>query len=630
MQSFCKKKNIVRIKKHFMKLNSGILILFLSLFFYDLQADNIEFTAKAPSKIGINQTFQVQFIVNKQGTNIQPGDYSGFKLVGGPSVSTSQSIQIINGNMSQSTTYTYTYTFQALNVGTFTIGPGKITIDGKTYNSNTLRIEVQKDPVQSQNPRSNRRGYDPWADFYNDFFGQPQQVQPKEITAEDLFARVIVDKTTAYKGEPIIATIKIYTTVDLIGFKDIKLPAFDAFYAEEIESPERIYFTKEIINNRTYNTALLKKYILYPRVTGNVKIEKADFDCEVRVLTSQNMWFGNYQTENKKISTPEINITVKPLTSPPSTFTGAIGRFDFKIEKSADTVNVNDAITFKFIVFGTGNFNMIETPKLVWPKEFDVYDPVVNEKTSVTSNGVTGSKTWEYTLIPRFPGKYNLGKFNFTYYDLNTHQYKTIETKEVIFAVRRDKNDTKFDDKSYNYSQKGIEYIGDEDIRYIKTKNFNLYKTNNLITKTGVFPFLFIVPAVIFIVVIILLRKIIKERSNIVKLKQRNAGKVSRRRLKKARKYLQSRDNEKFYKEIISTLWGFAGDRLGIPVADLTKDKIINVLESLNADSQLSKNFIDLIDLCEFAHFAPVQTEQDKQEIYKKAAEIIEKLDQVL
>ncbi|HPD25022.1 MAG TPA: BatD family protein, partial [Bacteroidales bacterium] len=328
--------------------------------------------------------------------------------------------------------------------------------------------------------------------------------------------------------------------------------------------------------------------------------------------------------------TPEINITVKPLTSPPSTFTGAIGRFDFKIEKSADTVNVNDAITFKFIVFGTGNFNMIETPKLVWPKEFDVYDPVVNEKTSVTSNGVTGSKTWEYTLIPRFPGKYNLGKFNFTYYDLNTHQYKTIETKEVIFAVRRDKNDTKFDDKSYNYSQKGIEYIGDEDIRYIKTKNFNLYKTNNLITKTGVFPFLFIVPAVIFIVVIILLRKIIKERSNIVKLKQKNAGKVSRRRLKKAKKYLRSGENEKFYKEIIFTLWGFASDRLGIPVADLTKDKIINVLESLNADSQLSKNFIDLIDLCEFAHFAPVQTEQDKQEIYKKAAEIIEKLDQVL
>ncbi|HNQ66959.1 MAG TPA: BatD family protein [Bacteroidales bacterium] len=606
------------------------LIGFISIWGF---SQELSFTANGPAKVGLNQSFQVSYMVNAKGSNLTLGDYSDFKFVNGPSTSTSSNTQIINGQVSTSVSYSYTYVFQPQNTGKFTIGGATITVNGKQYTSNSVTIEVQKDPVQTQNNRRNNT-YDPFADFYNQT--QPQvNNTPKEITNEDLFVRVVTDKTNLYKGEPINAAIKIYTKVDLSGVNEIKFPSFDAFYAEELESATRLNFTRETYNGQTYNVALIRRYILYPRYSGNVTIESCEVDCQVRQAVSggNNFWaqfYGYYETVQRKIKSPEVNISVKNLPPASDDFSGAIGTFNIKMTQSADTVNINDAVTFKLVLNGTGNFNMIEIPDIVWPKEFEVYEPVSSDNTNVSTAGVSGTKSWEFTVIPRYPGIFKLGKINFQYFDSSTKQYKTISTNDITLAVRKDKNDTKFGDTDYVYSQKSIEYIGDEDIRFIKNNDLNLTKNYTPIITDSFFSFYFILPLTVFILLVIFLRKKIKENADIAMMKVKHAGKVSRKRLKRAKKFMVQNNKTEFYKEIISALWGYAGDRLGIAVADLTKDKVLNVMEAIKTDPTLATKLVEIIDKCEYAHFAPNSKETELSYVYKEAADIIEELEQKL
>lgn len=608
-----------------------LLFILIGLACLQTFAQEVSFTASATAKVGMGQNFQVQYKLNKQGTNLKPGSYPDFKLVNGPSLSTSQSVQIINGQYSQSNTYTYTYVFQPKSVGKFTIGGATVTIDGKEYTSNSVTIEVQKDPVQTQ---SNRRQnfYDPFADLYNQT--QPAVSNaPKEITNDDLFLRVVTDKTSLYKGEPMTAVIKVYTKVNLSGINELKFPAFNDFYAEELESATQLSFSKETYNGQTYNVAPIKKYLLYPRYSGNIKIESCEADCEVRQAASGGnnymaQFFGYYENVAKKLISPEININVKNLPSAPGDFSGAIGTFTLKMSQSADTVNINDAVSIKLTLSGTGNFNMIEIPEIIWPKEFEVYEPVASENTTVSSAGVNGSKTWEFTVIPRYPGIFRLGKINFLYFDSGSKQYKTLSTPDIVLAVRKDKNDTNFGDTDYNYSQKNVEYIGDEDILFIKNKGLNLEKNYSPLIFKGYFPFIFILPLILFLIISIVLRKKIKENADLAMMKSKHAGKVSRKRLKRAGKYMAQNSKEKFYKEIISALWGYAGDRFGVPVAELTKDKITETLASANIPASTAEKLINLIEKCEFAHFAPASHETELSFVFNEAVQIIEELEQ--
>lgn len=612
-----------------------ILILIISFFAlnFSLLADDISFTAKAPNKVGINQTFTVQYSVNRQGSNIKLGNYSNFKFINGPSTSSSYSSQFINGNLTQSSTFTYTYTFQATALGNYSIGGATITIDGKQYTSNSVNIEVQSEPVQTQASRRQSSAYDPWADFWGEDQGQQKQPAvneaPKEISHEDLFVRFNINKTNVYKGEPIVANLKLYTRVDLSGIENIIYPSFNSFYAEDLETAKQINFTREIVNGQTYNVALLKSYVLYPRIAGTATIEPCEIDIQVRQASSRNFFFTQYENIKKTIKSPEIKINVKNLPQGSDIFTGGIGSFDIKLSQTHDTVNVNEAVSFTFTINGTGNFNMIESPKIVWSKEFEVYEPTVNQKTSITNQGQTGSKSWEYTVIPRYPGIYKLGKLNFQYFDLNTQQYKTLTTKDIVLAVRKDANDTQFSSKSYSYDQRKVEYIGDENIRFIKTKNIKLNKTQKPIVDNSYFFAFYIIPLTIFIILVIFLRKIIKENSDIAAMKVKKAGKTSRTKLKKARKYLVQNNHKEFYKEISSALWSYAGNRLRIDIAKLNKDIITEKMINQNIDIETINKFINIIDHCEFSNFAPnTQEHKNLENIYTDAVNIIDQLEQ--
>ncbi len=611
-------------------MKSLLLYILTTLISISLLSQEISFIATGPSKVGVNQSFQIKYTVNSQASNIKLGNFQGLKLINGPYTSSSSNTQIYNGQVSTSVSYSYTYTFQAMNIGTYTISPASINISGQQYTSNSLNIEIVKDPVQATQTRR-QQNYDPFDDFFNQ--PQPQVQQTKEVTNEDLFIRAIPDKTNLYKGEALTLTIKLYTRVDLSGLSDLQFPSFDAFYVEELESATRLNFVKENYNGSTYNVALLKKYLLYPRVTGKVVIEACKADCEVRQYVSGgnsffSPFFSNYQNVSKKIKSSEININIKSLPSAPENFNGAIGNFNLSFSQNDDTVNVNDAVSFKYTVSGTGNFTMLETPQIIWPKEFEVYEPIVSQNIKASNTGMNGSKTWEYTIIPRYPGKYKLGKLSFVYFDINSQQYKTLTTNEITLAVRKDKNDTSFGDNNYNYSQKNVEYIGDEDIRFIKRGKLNLKKDYLPYINSNYIWFLYLLPLALFTLISFFLRKKIKENANVAAKKVKFAGKTSKKRLKKARKFMQQNKKTEFLKEIISALWGYASDRFGIPISELNKDKVTTVLNALNITEEISNKFTALIEKCEYAHFAPSSEETSFETIYSEAIEIIEKLEQ--
>ncbi len=610
------------------------IVLFTSLFCF---ADGIKFTAKSTSKAGVGQNFQVQFTINQKPSEINLGNYSGLKLINGPSISSSQNISIVNGNYTQENNYTYTYIFQASQTGTYTIEGATAKINNEAYTSNSVNITIQSEPVQSNN-RRNTNSYDPWADFYNMMgYGNNNNnnnnAQAKEITADDLFVRIYVDKTNLYKGEHIIATVKIYTKVDLIGFEDIKLPQFDDFYAEEIETPDRINLVRENFNNQVYNVGLIKKYILSPRVSGKLTIEPCEIVCQVRQPAQNgNMrsFFTYYESESKTVKSPEIEINVKQLPQAPNSFCGAVGKFKLNLEQSEDTVLVNDAISIKLSISGNGNFNMIETPSITWPKEFEIYEPVAQQNINSDASGLNGTKTWEYTIIPRYPGIFDLGSIGFTYFDTSTKQYKTTNTQNIKIAVKKDENDINFGENSYNYSQKNLDYISEDDIRFINLKNLNLHKNYVPFINSNLYISILLFPLLLFIILVIVLRKRIKENADLVLVKQRKAGKTSQKRLKKARKFMVSNKDYEFYKEIITALWGYCSDKLEIQIADLTKDKISETLHAKGLDTIVINRLLEIIDKCEYAHFSPENEETQLEYIYNEATTIIETLEQTI
>ncbi len=592
-------------------------------------ADGIKFTAKSSPKAGVGQQFQVQFTLNKKPTELNLGDYSGLTLVGGPSFSSSSNVVISNGNYTQEHNYIYTYAFKASKTGTYTIGGATAKVDGKTVTSNSTSVVIQEEQVQSNNSRR-RNSYDPFEELYNMMSYGSNNAQPRELTDDDVFVKVFVDKTNLYKGEHLTVTIKFYTKVSVVGGED-KLPGFDDFIVEDFDIDGK--WVRENYNNQVYNTQIIKKAILYPRTSGELKIAPCVFDLKIQqpMQGGRMGYYGSQNILNKTISSPEIKINVKPLPSnAPESFTGAVGSFDLEMIQSEDTVLVNDAISLKLKISGNGNFDMVEAPVISWPKEFEIYEPVAERNINTYSSGVQGNKTWEYTIIPRYPGIFNLGAISFTYFDSSTKQYKTLKSDEINIAVKKDKNDTDFGQNSYNYSQKNIDYISEDDIRFVNYKNLNLVQSYTPIVSRGFYSWLFIIPFVLFVALVIVMRKRIKENANLAMVKQRKAGRTSQKRLKQAKKFMLKDLKTEFYKEIISALWGYCGDKLEIQVADLTKDRINDILIDKGIDPVLVRKLIEVIDKCEFAHFAPSSAETELSYIYKEASAIIDNLEQTI
>lgn len=606
-----------------MKRLGLIILLLISSIVY---SQNVEFKASAPSVVATGEQFRLSYTINKEGSNLKVPTLEGFDLLMGPSTSQSSSFSMINGKTTQSVSFTYTYILEGVKEGTYQIPPATIVVEGKEYQSNGLKIEVVKD---SGNAAANQSGRNKAA--------QPDA--SATVNESNLFVKVDVSRRNLYMGESLLATIKVYSKVDLTNFGRSKFPPFTGFLAEEVPTPQRIELVRETYDGQIYNVGVIRKVLLFPQHTGEITIEPFELECIVRQRVAGggrsffDDFFANYREVRAMRRSKPVTIRVKdlPQDGKPAGFSGTVGNITMSTSISADTVDANDAITYKVTFQGTGNLKLMRAPSISFPLDFEAYDPKESRDIRTSENGMSGTVSFEYVVIPRYSGEYKIPAVRYSYFDPQSNTYKTILGKEYTLNVRKGtekgQNEGNGGNTVQSFKKEDIRRVG-EDIRYLKTGDLNLKEAGIRFFATPGYWLALLVPFVLFVVGAILNRRRIKANADVVRVKNRAATKMARKRLKIAAVAMKSHNAEQFYDEVLKALWGYMSYKLNIDRAELNRDNISDILTKKNVSDELIKEFIGVLDTCEYARYAPgSNSDQEMGKVYTESIEVITKLD---
>lgn len=608
-----------------MKRLGFIILLFITSLSY---AQNVEFKASAPSVVATGEQFRLTYSINKEGTNLQVPTLEGFDLLMGPSMSQSSSFSMINGKTTQSVSFTYTYILEGVKEGTYQIAPATIVVDGKQYQSNALKIEVVKGAGGNSNAGSRKESN--------------QAAQPDAsaaINEENLFVKVDVSRRNLYLGESLVATIKVYSKVDLTNFGRSKFPAFTGFLSEEVPTPQRIELVRETYNGQIYNVGVIRKVLLFPQHTGEITIEPFELECIVRQRLAGggrsffDDFFGNYRDVRAMRRSKPVTINVKelPQDGKPVGFSGTVGNITMSTSLSADTVNANDAITYRVSFRGNGNLKLLRAPSISFPLDFESYDPKESRDIRTTENGMSGSVSFEYVIIPRYSGEYKIPAVRYSYFDPQSNSYRTILGKEYSIFVRKGaekgQNEGVAGNTVQSFKKEDIRQVG-EDIRYLKTGGLKLKAIGVRFFGTPAYWLALLIPFILFVIGVILNRRRIKANADIARVKNRAATKMARKRLKVAAAAMKSHNAEQFYDEALKALWGYMSYKLNIDRAELNRDNINDILQKKNVSDELMKEFISILDTCEYARYAPGSNPDEQMgKVYSDSVDVITRLD---
>ena len=592
----------MRIKQFYLL----ICVLLLGLQGFSQQ---VSFTMEAPKIVELGEQFRLAFTVNAKGQNLKLPELSDFEVLMGPSTSQSSSFQIINGQSSQSVSFSYLFVLLAKKEGKFTINPASVTVNGNNYTSNSVTIEVVKG---SSKPSGG--GVD-----------QPTAT-PGSVPSSDLFVKVITDRRNVYKGDHLMATIKIYSKVNLNGFEDISLPSFEGFWSQDIAMPQQISLQRETYNGEIYNVGTLKKTLLFPQQTGNITIGKVKIDCIVQQRVRQpksffDDFFDNFANVKATVTSDPLIITVNPLPASPADFSGAVGRFDLRSSITATNVKENDAITMRIDVTGNGNIKLINAPKIKLPSDFEVYDPKTTSNYTVATDGLNGNISFEYLFLPRFAGDYTIPPVNFVYFDAGAGKYATKSSQE--FKIHVAKGDgTQSSNVRSAVTKEDVKYLG-KDIRFIKQGTVELQPKGYIFFGSFGFYLIYLIGAIGLLALYFFYQQRIREYANVARMRNKKASKVALKRLKEANGYLAASSSEKFYESVTRAFWGYLSDKLTIPVAELNKDRASASLTDHKASENVVARFIQILDTCDFARFAPAESNARMHEVYDEACDVM-------
>ncbi len=596
------------------------LFIVFSFITLSVFADEVVFKAQAPSQVIEGRPFQLTYSVNHRSRDLRAPEFNGFDVLSGPYSSTSSSTSFVNGRRTSSFEQTYTYTLMAQKAGSFTIGPATIKVDGDDIRSNGVRIQVLPADEQPANGS--------------------QTSQTSQTSSDNLFVRTIVSKTHVQEQEALLVTYKLYfANVDVAQLtNNTKLPEFTGFLKQELEQGE-IQTQLEHYNGRNYQTATLYRAVLYPQHSGDITIEPARFEAVLRVQTHQQVrsvfdsFFETYTDVTRDIIAPKATIHVSPLPAgKPSGFSGGVGTFTLTPSISQTEVQTNDAVTIKLDISGAGNMKLLKTPAVDWPEGFEPYDPKVTNNFSTTTAGVSGTKSIEYLAIPRSAGEYTIPPVSFSYFDIDEKTYKTLSSPEYTIRVKRGANESAAAGEQssgvVSYTQKeDIKQLG-TDIRYIDTKPLQSSTGNrnsSLINNKYIYLW-YIIPLLIALVLLIVLRKQIRENADITRVRYKHANKVAQKRLKAAAAALKANDTNRFYEEIERAAWTYLSDRLSIPTADLNKENIASLLAQKGISDTLINEVTKVLSTAEFARYAP-STDHAMDDLYRDTTTLINNLE---
>jgi hypothetical protein len=580
-----------------------------------------KFTAQSSKgTVAVGETFQIAFTLNSSGNNFRPPVLTDFDVYSGPNQSSSMSF--VNGNMSQS--ITLSYVIAAKKEGKFTIGSASIVVDGKTIQTNPLSIEVVKNTAAAQNQ-------------------QPQQQQNQtnkpataiENAGDNVFAKTIISKSKAIQGEQITITHKVYSRLQLVDLRNIKFPDYTGFWAQDVPGHQTIQVTNENIDGVVYQVGELKRSYLFAQRTGKIEIKPMELECVVRNQSRraprdifEQFFGGGYEDVLVKVKSKPVTIDIAalPKTNQPEGFSGAVGDFSFKAHLSKDKVKANDAVNLTITISGKGNIKLLEPLKINFPEDFETYDPKISEKISAGASDVSGSKTFDYLVIPRHEGEFKIEPIHFSFYDPAKNRYITIPSPEFNLHVEKGNSEpasvTAFNSKS----KEEVKILGN-DIRYIKTTGVTFTFINDYFFGSPAFYVGIITPFLTFIGFIFIRKKHIAQNSDAVAVKSRKATKMAKKRLSLAEQHLKLNNKELFYSEVFKAVFGYISDKFNIPLADLNKENIINILTSKNISESTIQRLIEIINKCEYARYAPSQVSDELSTIYSNTVEVITKVE---
>jgi len=571
-----------------------------------------EFTASVnQTTVADNERFQVSFTFSGSSINnlskFSPPSFENFLILSGPNQSTS--IQIING--AQSASLSYNYVIQPKSLGTFDIGSASIQQAANTYKSDPIKITV----VKGADKPKQQKGDD--------------QISQEEI-AKNLYIKASVDKSKVFKGEQVTVIYKLYTRLNIASQMGInKLPQYQGFWAEELETPNNISFRTEIIDGKQFRVGVLKKVALFPTQTGSLEVTPFELTVPIEIQKQRggnSIWddffgdpFGRNQIYEFNAKSNIVKVDVDPLPQgQPESFNGAVGDFSFDAKLNSTTVKSNEPLTLKLNISGSGNIKLLEMPEVNLPNGFEKYEPKVSEQIN-RSGKITGSKSGEFLLVPRVVGKREIPPIEFSYFNPDKKKYVTL--KSEAFNI-----DIKPGDKQASTEVVGKEDIKElgTDIRFIKTSFNDINKKENYIFNSTGFLIASILPVILGIGIIGQKRKYDKLHGNVVLLRYQKAQKVAKNRLKTSKKLMDSQNYKEFYTELSSALFGYLEDKLHISKSEFTVEKASEDLRSFQISEELISNLKTSAQKCEFVRFAPgAEKSAAMQDMYDEIADVI-------
>ena len=599
-----------------------ILYQLVFLISYSVRAQDISLLVEYPSVVTAGQQFSVMWTVNSGGGEFAAPSFKGFSKLMGPQTSYSSSTQIINGRMSQQVTNSYVYYLLALNEGKYVIPPASFTYKNKVYASDSMHIEVVGRASQRQTAPAG---------------GNPADNEPDaEYSGADLFVSLSLNRKDVYLGEHIVATVKIFTRVNLSGINEIKYPPFNGFLKSDIATPPLTSLKQENVRGTIYGTGVVQQFLLYPQVTGEITIDPVQISVLIQQKAGKSDpffgdFFTTYQTVPRAIASQPVKVNVKPLPgNQPDNYSGVVGNISLRATLNKDTVNVNDPINLDITISGTGNLRVAGTPIIKLSPDIEVFDPKVTDDIKNGLNGTSGQKKFEYLLIPRHYGDFTVPPVVYSYYNVSNGRYEQLTSKEFRFHAKKGSEQNTSGITVYGgISKEDVKYLG-KDIRFIKSEPGKFSKASNIILSKRSFYSTYVFAILAFLLILFLRREHIRRNSDMTLVRNRKAGKVAVKRLHRASICLKNEQTDEFYEEILKAIWGYLSDKLNIPVSDLTRNSALTSLYEKGIDEELLKNLKNILDTCEYARYAPSASGAEASTIYEGASQFIKSVENLL
>ncbi len=616
-------------------MRKGLRFLFMLCLFWPLwlpAQDEVQFTVSSKSTVELGEQFRIVFELNADGSRFSGPDFEGLRLVSGPMTSSSSSIQIINGQMSRTYSQTYTYVAISTREGEIEIGPARVTVEGKSYQTDPFTITVK--PAGTTAPPS------------PDTRPQQQDQPVGELSEKDLFLRAIVDKNTAVVGEQIMITYRLYTRVPVSSLSVNKLSSFQGFWTKDLlEQRDGLQQSKQIIDGEEYVVADVRKLALFPQRTGKLSIEPMELEGTAQIRLQRdprrardpfesffNDPFFNRNIRNVQrtlVSNPvDIEVKALPFANRPAYFDGAVGQFTLqsKIDKTA--LKTNEAISVTYTLSGSGNIELIDLAEPIFPPDFDVFDPKVSTQSRTSSSGVSGTKTFEYLMIPRSPGQFEIPAVDFSYYNPKTREFTSLKTDSFTITVERGEGDHAPASLA-GRAQEDIRYLG-SDIRHIKTNHHSLQPIGTFFFFSELYFIVMALSVLLFILLLLYFRRQARLRGNLSLMRNRQATKIAKRKLKTAHKHMKVKEQNEFYTEMSQALWGYIADKFSISRSDLSIETVQEALRRKHVPEEVVNTFTDALNNCEFARFAPGDAAEKMEDLYQQGIAIIAKAERII